>query len=222
MNLKILASGSYGNCYVLEHKGKMFLLDVGISHMEIKKGINFKVADIVGVFVSHIHSDHSKSANNFRKMGIPIFEPYKGGVKMFSGKGFTLKAFDVSHDGTPNCGVAIQCPDGHRVLYLTDLEYCRYTFRKARVDTILIELNYQQKYLPKDEAKTNHVLRGHMSEETCIEFLKANQTDALKTVVLCHLSQGSCDPNEVLKNVKTAVGKSVTVIVAEKGVTIKL
>ena len=155
-------------------------------------------------------------------MGIPMFEPYKGGDKVFKKNGFSMKAFEVPHDGTDNCGVFILCPDGHKILYLTDLEFCKYNFKKLKVNTIMVECNYQEKYLAKDEAKTNHVLRGHMSEKTCIEFIKANQTEDLKNVVLCHLSQGSCDSSEVKLNVQEIVGDKVRTIVAEKGVDIVL
>ena len=55
MNMKVLSSGSDGNCYVLENDGKMFLLDVGLPKIEIMKGIGFRVADVEGIFVSHVH-----------------------------------------------------------------------------------------------------------------------------------------------------------------------
>lgn len=55
MNMKILATGSSGNAYVLEENNKLFLLDAGISLAEIKKGIKYKVSDLVATFVSHVH-----------------------------------------------------------------------------------------------------------------------------------------------------------------------
>lgn len=55
MNMKTLSTGSCGNCYVLEENGKLFLLDLGISLQDIKKGIKYRVSDIVASFVSHVH-----------------------------------------------------------------------------------------------------------------------------------------------------------------------
>ena len=55
MNVKILASGSSGNCVVLEEGGKMILLDAGIKIQDIKKGIGYRVSDILLAFVSHVH-----------------------------------------------------------------------------------------------------------------------------------------------------------------------
>ena len=55
LTLKCASSGSSGNCYSLNDDGKIFLLDAGISLLDIKKFIRWKVGDVVGVFVSHSH-----------------------------------------------------------------------------------------------------------------------------------------------------------------------
>lgn len=55
VNMKILASGSDGNAYVIEHDNKFVLLDLGIGLPEIKQGIGFRVSDILCAFVSHVH-----------------------------------------------------------------------------------------------------------------------------------------------------------------------
>ena len=55
MIFKCAGSGSSGNCYSLNDDGKIFLLDAGISLLDIKKFIRWKVGDVVGVFISHSH-----------------------------------------------------------------------------------------------------------------------------------------------------------------------
>lgn len=55
MLLRINASGSKGNNYVLEHNGQLLLLDAGINISDIKKGIDFRVGDIVGCLITHKH-----------------------------------------------------------------------------------------------------------------------------------------------------------------------
>lgn len=56
MRVRIINSGSAGNCYVLESKsGKKLLLDIGVTTKEIMKANMFNVKDIVGVIVSHSH-----------------------------------------------------------------------------------------------------------------------------------------------------------------------
>ena len=40
---------------MLEENNQMFLLDLGISLQEIKRGIKYRVSDVVAAFVSHAH-----------------------------------------------------------------------------------------------------------------------------------------------------------------------
>ena len=169
--------------------------------------------------------DHSKSADKLRKMGIEVFEPYKTDKDKAFGNmipHFKLTAFRLPHDGESNFGTLIYTESGHRMAYLTDFEYCPYVFHKQRLNTILVECNYTEVGENEDELKKNHVYRGHCSLETCKAFLKANQTDALKNVILCHLSSDNADPDEMVRQVQEVVGSSVKVIVARKGVSIDL
>lgn len=55
MKLKILASGSKGNCYVLSTPTGSLLLDAGIPFREIQKGLNFNLKEVVGALISHEH-----------------------------------------------------------------------------------------------------------------------------------------------------------------------
>ena len=59
MRLKVLSSGSQGNCYLLESNGETLILDCGIPIKEIKKGLDFDISKVVGVCVSHGHLDHA-------------------------------------------------------------------------------------------------------------------------------------------------------------------
>lgn len=55
MELKVIGTGSTGNCYILKHKTDMLLLDAGVSKDKILKAIDFNTAVIDGVLVSHQH-----------------------------------------------------------------------------------------------------------------------------------------------------------------------
>lgn len=55
MLLRTIATGSKGNAYALINKNEILLLDLGVSAKEIKKSINFRIADVVGCVVSHKH-----------------------------------------------------------------------------------------------------------------------------------------------------------------------
>lgn len=156
-------------------------------------------------------------------MGVQIFEPYKGDNTRFSKDGWKLNSFELPHDDVANMGVAIISPSGHRLLYMTDFSYCAYTFKKLKIQTMLIECNHMDDIAEEDnEGKFCHVLRGHSSLSTVKDFLRVNQTEELKTVILCHLSESNADEKEMLSQVKEVVGETVNVLIAKKGVSLEL
>ena len=223
ITLKVGGSGSSGNCYSITDGEKVFLLDAGIPLPDIKRLIDWKVWNIVGCFCSHFHKDHSLSVHKLRCMGVQIFEPYKGGNTRFSKDGWKLNSFELPHDDVANMGVLIITPSSHKLLYMTDFSYCKYTFQKMKVNTILIECNHMDDVAEEDnEGKFVHVLRGHSSLSTVCDFMEINKSDELKTVILCHLSESNADDKEMLSRVKEVVGETVNVLIAKKGVSLEL
>lgn len=54
MKLKIIGSGSSGNCYILESDTEALIIEAGLPFLEVKKALNFNVRKIVGVVASHL------------------------------------------------------------------------------------------------------------------------------------------------------------------------
>lgn len=56
MFLRTIATGSDGNSYALiSNAGEVLLLDLGVSEKQIKKGIDWKISNVVGAVVTHKH-----------------------------------------------------------------------------------------------------------------------------------------------------------------------
>lgn len=55
MQLKVLGSGSSGNCYLLETDTECLVLDAGVNTKEVKIALDFDVRRIKGVLVTHSH-----------------------------------------------------------------------------------------------------------------------------------------------------------------------
>lgn len=55
MEIKIISTGSKGNCYVMKHNDDTIIIDAGLSYNEILKNIDYKIASINGVLISHQH-----------------------------------------------------------------------------------------------------------------------------------------------------------------------
>ena len=77
MRLKVLGSGSKGNCYILENETEALVIEAGLPLMEVKRALDFNVKKIKAVIVSHVHGDHHKYWHEYVMAGIPVFEPYK-------------------------------------------------------------------------------------------------------------------------------------------------
>lgn len=229
MKLKCIATGSTGNCYTLtSNSGETLILDCGIPIKEIKKGLNWNVKDVVGVLCTHKHLDHSKSVNDFKAMGIPICKPYETLLmnQFLANSYFTVRAFDLTTvdgrwthtnaDGTecPCYGFLITHKEMGRLLYITDCEVVKWKFND--INHILLGVNYDKDLVDTDNPKANHVFRGHLSIDTACDFVKANDSDSLQNVIMCHLSSENADKDSFIAKMKNAVN-GANVDVAEQG-----
>lgn len=221
MVLKCLGSGSSGNCYLLSSGTETLIIEAGIPYKWILKGLDFNIMDVVGVVVSHSHADHSKSAEDFKRAGIPVFDSYDSDAEKqvrTYGK-FVIHSFKLEHD-VPCMGFYILHPDMGSLVYLTDTEYCKYRFPK--VNHILIEANYDTRLIPEDHPARVHILKGHMELQTTKGFIQANKSSELRTVTLCHMSSENMDEAVMLQEVSEIAGKRVNISVAHSGLSLEL
>lgn len=230
MKLKCIATGSTGNCYLLtSDNGETLILDCGIPIKEIKKGLDWNIKDVVGVLCTHKHLDHSKSLKDFETMGIPVFVPYISKKPMKIGNGdFRVQAFDLTTiDGSwthtdangepcPIYGFLITHKEMGRMLYITDCEVVKWRFKD--INHTLLGVNYDKDLIDRDNTgKANHVFRGHLSIDTACDFVKANYSDSLQNVIMCHLSSENSDRDSFIEKMKkVACGANVDVAVAGK------
>lgn len=221
MRLIVVGTGSSGNTYLLTNEQETLVIDCGMRFLETKKALNFNVRGIVGAITTHTHGDHSKYAHEYEAAGIPVWKPFESENLRQTTKfgGFTVQSFECVHN-VPCVGYLISHKDFGKMLYATDTEYIKYTFKFLSV--MLIEANWQEEYVNRDEAKYAHVLTGHMSLGTCMDAIKANSSPKLNHVILCHLSGGNAVAAECKAAVEAIVPAGVTVDVAEKGLVVDL
>lgn len=231
MQLHCIATGSTGNCYTLTSSSReTLILDCGISIKEIKKGLDWNIKDVVGVLCTHKHLDHSKSVKDFEAMGIPMSTPYiqyaqHEGIHRYHTipfGGFKAKAIDLTTiDGSwthtdangepcPIFGFLITHKEMGRMLYITDTNLIKWKFRD--INHILLGVNYDKDLIGRDTGKANHVFRGHLSIDTACDFVKANYSDNLQNVIMCHLSSENSDRDSFIEKMKkVACGANVDV-----------
>lgn len=234
MKLTCLGTGSSGNCYLLQaDDGETLILDCGIPIKEIKKGLDWNIRNVVGCVVTHRHIDHSKSVYDLRKIGIKVATPYLSNdvyslVSLyFDNTRFRVIAFELTTkngkwthtnaDGSecPCYGYVISHPEMGKLLYVTDTEFVKCRFDD--LNHILLGVNYDKNMVDmSNTAKASHVLRGHLSIDTACDFVKANDSDSLQNVIMCHLSSENADKDSFIEKMKNAVN-GANVDVAEKG-----
>ena len=245
MLLKIISTGSQaGNCYALiADNGEILLLDFGCEANRILRGIEYRISDVCGTVLTHVHSDHSKAYKWLFQNGIPIYtndetaEHFEiiSGEKMigkperipFKVGSFHVTGFYLPHTTRDkDTGALIPCPNfgyliGHeemgKLLYMTDMEYSPFSFKKQRVNHLVVEANYCGDMADNADANYYHRLQGHCSLDTCNGIVEANKTPDLRTVTLIHLSDSAADPDRMKSEIQQVVGKWVQVEVAEKG-----
>lgn len=228
MLLKVLGSGSSGNCYILENDTEALIIEAGVPLKDVKIALGFNIRKIVGVVATHSHKDHSGYIEQYKKAGISahclgeIFPEYDAeNMKHYlvrKGR-FEIRIFPLIHD-VPCYGFHISHPDIGNLIYASDTEYIKYRFKN--LNHILVEANYSDDLVEGDAVNREHVLRGHMSLKTALDFISTNDNPTLKNVVLIHLSASNSDADYFLQKTKETVKYGTDCYIAEKGREINL
>jgi phosphoribosyl 1,2-cyclic phosphodiesterase len=234
MQLKVINSNSAGNCYILENEEEALILELGVRFERVKQELNFNLGKVVGAIVTHDHGDHSKGIAEALKNGIDVWSS-KGthvavgtlnrlGAKVMNAGSsirlgnFRIMAFKVKHDAAEPFGFLISHPETGTVLFLTDAMYSEYVF--PGLNNIIIEANYCDSLIKDPRFLRDRVIQSHMSLQTCIKTLKANDLSQVNNIVLIHLSDRNSDEARFKSEVERATGKLVHV--ADKGVVVNL
>lgn len=240
MKLKVLGSGSSGNCYLLQNEKETLMLECGLPYKTILKGLDFNLNDVVGCLVTHEHKDHSKAINDVVNNSIDVYSSngtlkamnvvnYRAKIieskKQFDTGKFTILPFETQHDAAEPLGFLIQHSDFGKLLFITDSYYCQYNFLK--LNYIMIECNYSKAILDENIASglihptlANRLLKSHFSLEHVKEFLKANDLSQCKEIVLLHLSDSNSNAVQFKEEIERLTG--IPVYVASKGLELEL
>lgn len=229
--LKVLATGSKGNCYIVQAGGEILLLECGIVWKEILKGLKFDLSNVVGCLVTHEHKDHCKAVNEVMKSGIDVYmsdgtkeeigiDSYRihevKSQKSFKLRGFTILPFDTQHDVKEPLGFLIHHKELGKVLFATDTFYLKYRF--DNIDHILIECNYSESILEDLPPYRARLLKSHMSLETLKETLSTWDLEGTKDITLIHMSENHGEPEYFREEIEKVTG--VKTLVAVPGLEI--
>lgn len=229
-SLKVIASGSKGNGYVLVAGDDVLVIEAGVRAKEIMRSIEFRVSGISGVLVSHGHGDHSKYIPEWQQYRIPVYsndevaEKYPE-VRALEPKkkyrigNFSVMPLEVPHD-VKNYAYLVEHEDIGRLLFATDLTDFPYMI--DGINHLCIECNYSEVLLDEAEDEDFHIgSEQHMEIEKCVELVERLWNPKMRTVTLLHLSSQFSDEAEFVRRVQEVSGYAV-VTAADKGVEIDL
>ena len=214
MKIKVLASGSKGNCSLIETASARFLIDIGITYQRLKKELekmNLNLDDIDALLLTHAHNDHTSGLKvllkhtNFKiyankdiikELTVDInkerIELYDSIMHLNSTE---LTIFKTSHDAKGSVGFLIT-DDGSSLVYITDTGYLNRKYFKLLTNRNIyyIESNHDEKMLmdgPYPYYLKQRILsdEGHLSNETTSKYLKRLVGDSTKYIILAHLSE---------------------------------
>jgi len=228
MNFTPIASSSSGNLYRLDNGKETLMIEAGLRFADIRKAFGFKLSELAGCLVTHMHEDHSRGAVKLIAAGVDVYMSVgtaegigaKGhrlhiveAGKQFKVGGYTIMPFATEHDCDGSLGFLIQSgPD--KLMFATDTYFIRYRFQGLTI--IAVECNYDIDLLDKNVAAAtypahnrNRVRESHMELKTVKDFLSANDLSKVIEIHLIHLSSANSDAERFRKEIQAITGKPV-------------
>lgn len=235
MNVRVLASSSAGNAYVLEDSGHTLLLDAGIRFADLQVALRHRVTALDACLVTHEHLDHARAVPALLKAGVDVL----ASAGTFAALGIRSHCARVVHDQQPldvgpwrvlplqavhdarePLSFLVAGPTG-KCLYVTDTAYCPYRFRG--LTHVLLEANWGDEILERnvergavDVHQAARVRRNHLSLARALDLLAANDMSSVQGIWLIHMSNSNADEEAFKDAARRATGRPVYAA-AERG-----
>ena len=216
MRFNIIQSGSKGNATIIEHKGCVLLIDMGIPLHCLKEALliwNKHLLDVDALLLTHSHSDHTSgvkyldplpiycSEDTYAKGDINLIKPFES----FCIGPFEIISLEASHDAPNTIGFLIKY-DTKKIVYLTDTGYIpEKTLSYIKdADYYIIESNHDRRMLLKTnrpELLKQRILSdvGHLCNEDSAFYMSDAVGKNTKEIILAHLSQEANTPEKALQ-----------------------
>jgi phosphoribosyl 1,2-cyclic phosphodiesterase len=230
MEISVIASGSNGNCCLVESKDTSILIDAGKSLKEINyrmNNLNKDLSAINAILLTHSHTDHLQGIGPIaRKHNVPVYttkevyslsKDHLGSVNIkhfslnskFKVNNLQIKPVKTSHD-VPSCGFVID-----KFGLFTDTGIVTDEMKKeaSNLNAILLESNHDIDMLLNGKYPAflkQRILAntGHLNNIQTSEFLQ-NDTNGLSLALLGHLSENNNKVELVKHTFESIVKKKI-------------
>ena len=234
MRLITFASGSTGNCALLQGCGANVLIDAGISYKRIRQGVErfgVEMDALDGVVITHEHDDHVRGLPMLLKYtDLNVYAPGVVGLHLAGrvpaaadrlrrirvGEPFLLRnlsvtAFSTPHDTDESVGYLMEGAEG-RLGFCTDTGSVTEEMVSALCgcDAALIEANHDPDMLrlgryPWPLKRRILSPRGHLSNPDCAALACTLAHSGVRSIALGHLSRENNTPDRAYSAVREAL-----------------
>lgn len=232
LEIHMLASGSSGNCSIVEYDDDAIMIDAGISYKRIKSLMELAGIEghkIKSLLITHEHMDHIYGAGaTARALDVPImtniptfkasnlgdvrFTPISKMLR-FSVGSIMVTSIPTSHDAVDPCCYFIET-DKRKALIVTDTGVVnpKIEFALRESNIAILESNYDPKMLmsgPYPAALKRRIMgdTGHLSNYDCANLIKHNMINK-KIIFLAHISRKNNTPDIARQTVSDLTGIS--------------
>ncbi len=206
MNFHLIASGSKGNCFILQEGKRTVVIDCGGTRKHLVSSfhsLNIDIKDVDLLLITHNHNDHISQLGTFKdslvyspvilekRLDAKIIKPRQS----FKIDNMVVTAIPLSHDSGITVGYIFET-EAEKLVYVTDTGYMHSSNINLmkNADYIIMESNH-------DLAMLNNCSRprylksrimsdtGHLCNEDCAAVLEKIITKKTKKIILAHISQ---------------------------------
>lgn len=230
MKITVIASGSSGNCYLIQSEKANVLIEAGVNPKLIKKKTGLNFSQITGILISHKHKDHSAYAGKIASdYGVKIYgnadtlesikekcinkEVLKP-MKSLYLKDLYVTPLQLNHDVDCLGFIIVDTNTQEKLLFFTDTNSLNYEL--PQFDYVMAECNYDEKVLMQnvvngriDRTYAERVRKTHFSIDKLERFIKEQKK--LQKLYIMHLSNDNSNADEFVTKLQAIIGRPVEV-----------
>lgn len=223
LRFSLLGSGSSGNAILVATPDTKILVDCGLSYKQLRlraADVGESLDDLKAVFITHEHGDHVRGLGVLaRQLHVPVYmtEATWDALPASVGKiprraffeagdeislnGLSLESFGISHDAADPVNFSVVY-NGTKLGLAGDMGHVSNLVRMklAASHALVVESNYCPRMLqagpyPPSIQQRIRGRQGHLSNQDACSLLASLLHDALKMIVLVHISDENNTPD---------------------------
>lgn len=195
IEVRCLATGSSGNCWVINYKEQTLLIECGISLDEIKRSGAIKsFSNVVGVLISHSHNDHCKCEKDLKFRLDDIYDTSNTTVGQTLKLGtFKVLILPALHNVDIHSFLIKETETGKTIFFYTDTTFIP-CLKDRKYDLFISEVNYSEYDVERKgegHYNDNHsAFYNHCSLEKLCEYLEDREFKPSQ-LVIHHMSNSN-------------------------------